>query len=64
MHSTIGSMKALLILSVLLLSAGTSKAENMNASESYYYGNVIGAGMTLCIMANKGELDKEIAKRK
>ena len=56
-------MKVLLLLSVLLLSAGTSKAQKLNASVSYYYGNVAGAGMVLCIMANKGELGKEIAKK-
>ena len=55
-------MKALLHLSVLLLSAGTVKAEGMDAKNAYYFGTVFGAGMILCATVDMGELKKGIAK--
>ena len=55
-------MKALLLLSILLLSAGTSKAEGMDAKNAYYMGTVFGAGMALCATVKMGELNKDIAK--
>ena len=55
-------MKALLLLSVLLLSAVTSKAEGMDAKNAYYFGTVYGAGMILCATVNMGELKKDIAQ--
>ena len=55
-------MKALLLLSVLLLSAGTAKAEEMDAKNAYYIGVIYGAGMILCTTVDMGELKKDIAK--
>ena len=55
-------MKALLLLSVLLLSAGTSKAEGMDPKNAYYFGLVTGAGLILCSTVDMGELKKEIAQ--
>ena len=55
-------MKSLLLLSVLLLSAGTAKAEGMDAKNAYYSGIVFGAGMILCETINMGELKKDSAK--
>jgi hypothetical protein len=55
-------MKALLLLSVLLLSAGTSKAEGMDPKNAYYFGFVTGAGLILCATVDMGELKKDIAQ--
>ena len=55
-------MKALLLLSVLLLSAGTSKAEGMDPKNAYYFGLVTGAGLILCATVDMGELKKDIAQ--
>ena len=55
-------MKALLLLSVLLLSTGTSEAAEIDAKNAYYFGTVYGAGMILCYTVNMGELNKDIAK--
>ena len=58
-------MKALLLLSVLLLSAGTSKAapNGMTPSESYWYGSMIGIGNLLCIQVLEGDIDIDTAKK-
>ena len=55
-------MKVLLLLSVLLLSSGTVKAEGMDAKNAYCFGTVFGAGMILCATVNMGELKKDIAQ--
>ena len=56
-------MKALLLLSLLLLSARTARAEGgMDPKNAYYFGLVIGAGTILCAPVNMGELKKDIAK--
>ena len=56
-------MKALLLLSVLLLSAGTSKAEEPAAKRAYYFGTVYGAGVISCTLVTMGELKKDIAQQ-
>ena len=56
-------MKALLLLSLLLLSAGTSKAEAPAAKRAYFYGTVYGAGIILCTTVTMGELKKDIAQQ-
>ena len=55
-------MKALLLLSALLLSAGTGKAEGINPKNTYYFGIVSGAGLILCATVDMGELKKDIAQ--
>ena len=56
-------MKALLLLSVLLLSTGTARAEGgMDSKNAYYFGVVYGAGIILCSTVNTGELEKDIAQ--
>ena len=57
-------MKALLLLSVLLLSPGTARAEGgMDSKNAYYFGLVYGAAMILCAPVNMGELKKDIAQQ-
>lgn len=57
-------MKALLLLSVLLLSAGTSKAQDgMSPKEAYFYGNIIGIGSILCTQAESGDISNDIARK-
>ena len=58
------TMKALLLLSVLSLSAGTSKAQEQrfNAKEEsiFYAGTILGAGVIYCKMVKEGKAsDKE-----
>ena len=55
-------MKVLLVVSLLLLSAGASKAEGMDPKNAYYFGLVTGAGLILCATVNMGELKKDIAQ--
>ena len=56
-------MKALLLLSVLLLSAGISKAQDgMSPKEAYFYGNIIGVGSLLCTQAESGDISNDIAR--
>ena len=56
-------MKALVLLSLLLLSAGTARAEvGMDSKNAYYFGLVYGAAMILCAPVNMGELKKDIAQ--
>ena len=54
-------MKLFLLLSVLLLSTGTSKAEEFHRP-SYLYGAVYGAGRVLCDAATEGGLEKEYVR--
>ena len=57
-------MKVLLLLSVLLLSAGTSKAQDgMSPKEAYFYGNIIGIGNILCTQAETGDISNDIARK-
>ena len=55
-------MKALFLLSVLLLSVGTSKAEGMDPKNAYYFGIVTGAGIILCATVDMGELKRDIVQ--
>ena len=45
-----------------MLSAGTIKAQGMDAKNAYCFGSVFGAGMILCATVDIGELKKDIAK--
>ncbi len=55
-------MKALLLLSVLMLSTGTAKAEEMDPKEAYFSGVVAGAGMMLCVTLVEGNIDNKFAQ--
>ncbi len=58
-------MKALLLLSVLLLSAGTAKADadfKRTPKAAYYYGTIWGAGITLCSLVNDERLAKDFSR--
>ena len=58
-------MKALLLLSVLLLSAGSSKAapDGMTRDEAYWYGSMVGVGNLLCIQVLEGDINIDTAKK-
>ena len=59
------SMKAILLLSVLLLSAGTAKADadfKRTPKAIYYYGTIYGAGTTLCSLVTDGRLAKDFSR--
>ena len=58
-------MKALLLLSVLLLSAGSSKAapDGMTRDEAYWYGSMVGVGNLLCIQVLEVDIDIDTAKK-
>ena len=59
-------MKALLLLSVLLLSAGTAKADadfKTTAKAAYYYGTVFGVGTTLCSLVKDDKLEKDYSQK-
>ena len=57
-------MKALLLLSILLLSAGTSKAQDgMSPKDAFIFGTITGVGSLLCSMEEAGELDKGVARQ-
>ena len=57
------TMKALLLLSVLLLSAGTSKAQEQrfNAKEEsiFYAGTILGAGVIYCKLLADGKVSEK-----
>ena len=51
-------------MSVLLLSAGTSKAQDgMSPKEAYFYGHIIGIGNILCTQAESGDISNDIARK-
>ena len=58
-------MKALILLSVLLLSAGSSKAapDGMTLDEVYWYGSMVGVGNLLCIQVLERDIDIDTAKK-
>ena len=58
------TIKSLLLLSVLLLSAGTSKAKDgMSPKEAFIFGTITGVGGLLCSMEEVGEFDKDAARQ-
>ena len=58
------TMKSLLLLSVLLLSAGTSKAKDgRSPKEAFIFGTITGVGGLLCSMEEAGEFDKDAARQ-
>ena len=55
--------KALLLLSLLLMSAKVVKAEERTLNETYWRGIVFGSGSTICELVRVGWLSQENAKR-
>ena len=55
-------MKTLVLLSALLVSAGSVKAQSNEAKFFYWNGVSYTAGNLLCSLAREGEIDKEYAK--
>ena len=56
-------MKVLLLLSLLLMSAKTMKAEERTLNETYWRGIIFGSGSTICELVTLGWLSQENAKR-
>ena len=56
-------MKALLLLSLLLMSARTMKAGERTLNETYWRGIVLGSGSTICELVTLGMLSRKDAKQ-
>ena len=56
-------MKVVLLLSLLLMSAKTVKAEERTLNETYWRGIVYGSGSTICELVRVGWLSQENAKQ-
>ena len=54
-------MKTLVLLSALLVSAGSVKAQSNEAKFYYWNGVAYTAGNILCSLAREGKIDKEYA---